>query len=291
MAQNQAEEVDPIEAAARAKMTEKARSDPFLRQYDGTPESMPAPLPDILNLEPDEAIPDMQISEVLENVLKHQLDIDNLISGYTRGPISQYSSTYMDEKDLAQHNYRASQHGGRTLKQFAEQDERDIYDKYRSQEVDTAEQLRIDAMDAQQSARERQELYERADRQRPKLPTSMSDYLEREAKGKSMFDDFSTGMDEERRLAAREVARIQEEANEEKEREREMWARLHAGKLKSSQLDELMGTERDEFKQQEFDEKNASWTRLEMQDTIRNAEEVLESYRLRKVLSGEWPEE
>lgn len=97
-------------------------------------------------------------------------------------------------------------------------------------------------MEAQQAARERQALYERAEKQRPKLPGSMSDYLEREAKGKSMFDDFSTGMDEERRLAAREVERIQEEANDEKDRKREMWARLHAGKLKSSQLDELMGS-------------------------------------------------
>lgn len=120
MAQAESKQVDPIEAAARAKMTEKARTDPYLRQYDGTPESMPAPLPDALNLEPNEVVPDMQISEVLENVFKHQLDITNLIGGSSSGPINQYSAAYMDEKDLAQHSYRANQHGGRTLKQFTE---------------------------------------------------------------------------------------------------------------------------------------------------------------------------
>ena len=119
----------------------------------------------------------------------------------------------------------------------------------------------------------------------------MGDYLEREAKGKSMFDDFSTGMDEERRLAAREVERIQEEADAEKGTEREMWARLHAGKLKSSQLDELMGTVSDQRRVKELQDMKSKWTELEMQDTIRNAEEVLESFRLRKVLSGEWPED
>lgn len=45
----------------------------------------------------------------------------------------------MDEKDLAQHNYRATQHGGRTLKEFTEQDEASIYDKYRGQAADKAE--------------------------------------------------------------------------------------------------------------------------------------------------------
>ena len=66
---------------------------------------------------------------------------------------------------------------------------------------------------------------------------------------------------------------------------------MHAGNLKPTQLEELMGTVSDEFDRKALVEKEEAYTKLESQDMIRNAEEILESYRLRKVLAGEWTEE
>ena len=49
---------------------------------------MPAPLPNVLNLKPEDAIRDMSISEVLANHFKHSFDINDLMGSSDKGPMN-----------------------------------------------------------------------------------------------------------------------------------------------------------------------------------------------------------
>lgn len=133
-----------------------------------------------------------------------------------------------------------------------------------------------------------QRIFSEAEDNRIKAPDLQS-YYERQAKGKSVIDDFS-GVEYERNIEEEEIQRLQADQHDEDEYRRELLARLVGGKMTARQYAVFMNMSMDELQQIKLEKQKEEKMKVEAKDEIRNIEELLESRRREKVLQGQWPE-
>lgn len=195
----------------------------------------------------------------------------------------------MDEKDLAEHDFRTAHSSGRTLQEYADEERsatKDIYDTYRqqAQEKSKLEQMRADTLEEQRRLERLETIYDEAKESTVKAP-GLEDFFEREAKGKSPIDNFS-GVDFEESAQDEELRRIMEEHGASETYRRELLARMFGGKLTARQYGVLANMAADEQDQLVLDRKDEAKTKLAAQTAIRTAEEAVESWRRRMVHSG-----
>jgi len=111
------------------------------------------PLLNYLNLKPEQAVPDVTIEEVV--YLMKQLGAmpieDKVHSNQAGSPFYDKVRAQMDEKELAQFNFREQQSFGRSIQDFVENHEQpSVYEQYKSKESvleeDLIEKLRKEQM-------------------------------------------------------------------------------------------------------------------------------------------------
>jgi hypothetical protein len=145
---------------------------------------------DVLEQSSSEAIQDLPVAEYLalfkdDAPIRHQAVQDASSSMY------RYQQTYMDESDLARHQFRtAADVNTRTLDEFQDEQE-SIYDEYRKHAADPDSQSRFDAL-KQESLEQKQrsqdlgKLYTEAKDNLVESP-DFKTYFDREAEGQSPY--------------------------------------------------------------------------------------------------------
>jgi len=101
----------------------------------------------------------------------------------------------MDEKDLAEHDFRNETSAGRSLDEFQENQEMNIYDQYREMKEKNKELK--DKESERQRAEKMREMAQEASGNMVDPPT-YGEYLGNEAKGQTHYDKFNTVEEEER---------------------------------------------------------------------------------------------
>lgn len=157
------------------------------------------------------------------------------------GAMHAYSQTYMDEQDLANYEFRKpNEQGYKSLKDFVEQDDKDIYDTLREK----AEQK---ARGAPQPSKDKDysHLYQAAEESMPQTPT-LQDYINKESMGQSAVDPFS-GVEYENKVVDEAFDRVQEALDDEQTYRRELIGRMFGGKLTARQYAVLLKMNDDEI--------------------------------------------
>lgn len=114
------------------------------------------------------------------------------------------------------------------------------------------------------------------------MPQTLQEYFEARVANKP---------EEDSDLARAALERIRADKEDRKARQKELKARIFAGKISSSQFGEYLKQPADDpITKKELEEIEAEQTKLDMRDQIRNSEELGESYRRRMVASGAWTE-
>lgn len=231
-------------------------------------------------------VPDVTVPDVLK-MIKEEVPVEeSLLDG--DGKMHMYQRTYMNETDIAKFNFRDDSRGLRSLAEFMDKSrdkESDLYKAYvKARELLGAQADAPPAVDEQQLS----DLYSEAKENLVKAP-DLASYYERQATGKSVIDDFS-GVDYEREQEDEEINRLQAEEGDEEAYRRELLSRLFGGKLTARQYAVLMNMPDDELQRAKMEQQQEEKMKIHARDEIRNGEELLESHRRQKVLTGEWSE-
>lgn len=87
---------------------------------------------DVLLLHPAEAVKEVTPEQYISQFKGHMTF--NKTSLKRDGAMHSYSQTYMDEQDLANYEFRKpNEEGFKSLKDFVEEDDKDIYDRLREE--------------------------------------------------------------------------------------------------------------------------------------------------------------
>jgi hypothetical protein len=118
---------------------------------------------------------------------------------------------------------------------------------------------------------------------------SLDEYFKAESRNQSAIDPFQS-LDFEQMKNDEEYDRIMEAEEEEHTYRKELMARMFGGKITSRQFGVLMNMSQDQRELEAINRKKDFKTEKEAQDTIRNAEELIETHRRKMVLNGECTE-
>lgn len=205
----------------------------------------------------------------------------------SRGTMARYSETFMDEKDLAEFNFR-QESTGRSLQEFAEAAEPDIYDQRKMAEMSSQDDEELIKQEAEK-ARKIKELFHRVEEKQNLVP-DMQDFFEQTSQSIDTFEKLF-GDDHIEKEREEELQRILDEEKDEEFYQKELMAKMQAGKISSREFGVLMNNSFDVEDAEAQAKKMFERKKIEFRHELRNAEELIESQRRRKVLDGEWTEE
>jgi len=198
-----------------------------------------------------------------------------------QGNMLHYSQAYMDEKDLAEQDYRQpTQSVSQSLEDFANS-EPDIYAQKRNE---SKTEKSTDKKEINYS-----DVYEEANETLVQTPT-LEEYFDRTSKGISPIDKLQ-GVDYENSQIDEAFGRVQEALQDEKLYKKELLARMFGGKLTARQFEVLCNMSQDELLKAKMQEKMEETDDYKAKDFIKMSEEILESSRRKMVIKGEWTEE
>lgn len=235
----------------------------------------------VLNYQDYEIVPKCTVEELMKAV-KSQAQVDLTLDD-GKGNMFKYQYTEMDETDVANHDFRP-QRPDESLTDFIE-GSKDLYAEYQT-ESGLSESVRQTKQSISDSQRFR-DLLEQAKESLIRVP-SLEEYFENVANKENVFDrsnrDQNTELDEE-------IERIEQDQLNEQLYKRELVARLFGGSLTARQLGVLTNLMTTEERKEEISKAVQFKEKVDAKDTIRNAEELLESHRRKMVLEGKWKEQ
>lgn len=197
---------------------------PHDEQFQNEMKSLKDSPKDVLELHVADAVKDLSPEDYVFQFKDHITFSKGSLK--TDGGMHDYSRTYMDEQDLANYKFRKpNEQGYKSLRDFVEQDDKDIYDRLREDAERKAKGL-----PKKEEPTDFSHLYKEADESMLKPPT-LQDFFDKEAQGKSPIGSHLSGVDYENQEVDEAFDRVQEALGDELTYRKELVGRMFGGNL------------------------------------------------------------